>query len=637
MLRVALLLLLLAAAPPASAAGPAVAVRGPHFVDASGRPFFALGANYEGPVAHAWRMWEDARFDPGLIATDFDRARQAGLSVLRVFVHRPLADDIRAGRWSKLDRVLELADQRQLRLIVTFADYEEYDLARLAAVEAAVAARYRNRATIFAYDLKNEPHFSDLALGMYPGLAPLQRAELVGAIGETVPRQGIAAHRASEAGQREVPRRLSDDQAYVYVNTLAAYRQMVQEAAAWAAPRNAPSPAYMRAPESAHWSAFEAALDGTLAAWIGPQLAALRAADPGRPVTIGHVDAFLANLPANGQLDYRTLHRYPAASSAGIAAAMALFDDVRAALPGKPLVLGEFGFANSAVDEGRSAALEAELVRAVRDRGGAGALKWMLNDFPNPDNAREGSLGMFRADGSPKPVVAAFRALASLTPVAPPPPPPLDHPISGGHFFTQANGRPLGASRLGYAVTNADGIPFWDAFQRLGGVQAVGYPVGRRFVLDGFVVQAMQKAVFQWRPQERQVWLLNTFDRLSAAGKDPWLREVRQTPPPFDTSLDSGLPWDRVVARHLALLDANPAIRARFLAEPDWLNRFGLPMAAADFGGVYVVRAQRATLQQWKSDVPWARAGQVTVANGGDIAKEAGLFPAAALIPEAPP
>jgi hypothetical protein len=48
-------------------------------------------------------------------------------------------------------------------------------------------------------------------------------------------------------------------------------------------------------------------------------------------------------------------------------------------------------------------------------------------------------------------------------------------------------------------------------------------------------------------------------------------------------------------------------------------------------GNHYAVRLQRAVIQEWKQDVPWAKAGQATVANGGDIAKEAGLFPAPAL------
>ncbi|MDO8689389.1 MAG: hypothetical protein Q7R39_05165 [Dehalococcoidia bacterium] len=54
-------------------------------------------------------------------------------------------------------------------------------------------------------------------------------------------------------------------------------------------------------------------------------------------------------------------------------------------------------------------------------------------------------------------------------------------------------------------------------------------------------------------------------------------------------------------------------------------------------GNAFVIRTQRAVFQQWKVDVPWASAGQVTIANGGDIAKETGLFPQEAVVPGTPP
>ncbi|MGI5836617.1 MAG: hypothetical protein ACOX87_09035, partial [Chloroflexota bacterium] len=38
----------------------------------------------------------------------------------------------------------------------------------------------------------------------------------------------------------------------------------------------------------------------------------------------------------------------------------------------------------------------------------------------------------------------------------------------------------------------------------------------------------------------------------------------------------------------------------------------------------------------WKEDVPWAKKGDVSVANGGDLAKEAGLWPDEAIVPEQP-
>ena len=37
---------------------------------------------------------------------------------------------------------------------------------------------------------------------------------------------------------------------------------------------------------------------------------------------------------------------------------------------------------------------------------------------------------------------------------------------------------------------------------------------------------------------------------------------------------------------------------------------------------MFVIRTQKAVFQQWKEDVPWAKAGEVTIANGVDVAKE---------------
>jgi hypothetical protein len=212
-----------------------------------------------------------------------------------------------------------------------------------------------------------------------------------------------------------------------------------------------------------------------------------------------------------------------------------------------------------------------------------------------------------------------------------------DYDIASGHFFTQTNGRAGQSS--GFRVSNEDGMPFWDAFQSLGGVDVLGYPVTRRFEMDGFVVQAFQKAVLQWRPdQGNQFWFLNTFDVLHDRGRDEWLEVYRQTPRPFDTAPDAGLSWDKVVARHLALLDKVPAsLKARFLADPDWIDHYGLPVATHEYPNSVVVRAQRATFQYWKDDVPWAHKGDVSVANGGDLAKEAGVWPWLAVTPENAP
>jgi hypothetical protein len=209
-----------------------------------------------------------------------------------------------------------------------------------------------------------------------------------------------------------------------------------------------------------------------------------------------------------------------------------------------------------------------------------------------------------------------------------------DFEIGAGRFYTQTNG---GQAGKGYAVVDDDSARFWSEFRRLGGVDGLGYPASRRFTWEGFTVQVFQKAILQWRPELGRAFFVNVLDRLSAAGKDDWLLSARMTPRPLDPSLDTGLAWPAVVARHQALLDGDRAIKAAYMADPDPIQRFGLPMSAADLDTAYVVRCQRAVFQRWKVDVPWAKAGQVTVANGGDLAKEAEILPSDVLAPESAP
>lgn len=210
-----------------------------------------------------------------------------------------------------------------------------------------------------------------------------------------------------------------------------------------------------------------------------------------------------------------------------------------------------------------------------------------------------------------------------------------DFPIAGGRFFTQTGG---GAGR-GYAVTDDGGFRFWSEFQRFGGVQAVGYPASQRFEWDGFTVQVFQRVAFQWRPECSCVYFVNVFDRLGELGKNQFLLDVRQTPLPRPFPEDAGQPWERVVQNHLAVMEAYPAIKAKYydvVGDPIQAN--GLPVSnITDMGNHFALRAQRVVFQQWKEDVPWARRGEVTVALGGDITKEAGVLPnPAALQPITP-
>jgi hypothetical protein len=93
-----------------------------------------------------------------------------------------------------------------------------------------------------------------------------------------------------------------------------------------------------------------------------------------------------------------------------------------------------------------------------------------------------------------------------------------------------------------------------------------------------------------------------------------------------------------VVKIRQAALDVRPAMRDVYLAVRDPLLLYGLPTSqVADMGSHFAIRLQRAVIQEWKEAVPWAKAGQATVANGGEIAREAGLWPPAALVPVEPP
>jgi hypothetical protein len=196
--------------------------------------------------------------------------------------------------------------------------------------------------------------------------------------------------------------------------------------------------------------------------------------------------------------------------------------------------------------------------------------------------------------------------------------------VPGGWFFSEA----AGPGETGFAVIDDASAKMWTEFNRLGGVNAVGYPVSNRFLWSGFLCQAMQRVVFQWRPDIGQVYFANVFDLMSEAGKDDWLLSTRQTPKPFAFN-EAGKTWDQIVSLRLAALNANPAIKAAYnsvVGDPVTMN--GLPTShVSDMGDNYTIRAQRVVIQQWKVAKPWAAANQVTFGLGGSIAKEAGLLP----------
>lgn len=204
-----------------------------------------------------------------------------------------------------------------------------------------------------------------------------------------------------------------------------------------------------------------------------------------------------------------------------------------------------------------------------------------------------------------------------------------------GRFYTYT-GDP--AAGTGYTVLDDDAAPLWLAYRQLGGPTVLGYPISRRFEQDGAMQQAFQRGLLVWRSEAGAAELAPLMDELSALGRDAWLLSEKGIPLPLDPRTEAGLPPEEVRARRMALLEGYPEFLFTLAQAGGAEAVYGLPASPViDMGSFYAVRLQRTALQLWKVDVPWARAGDVTVANAGEIAREAGLFDPAWLEPEPPP
>jgi spore germination protein YaaH len=220
--------------------------------------------------------------------------------------------------------------------------------------------------------------------------------------------------------------------------------------------------------------------------------------------------------------------------------------------------------------------------------------------------------------------------------------PAADFPIPNGWFFTETGG----GDGLGYRVVDGQ-AHFWTEFQRLGGVATLGYPSSRAYVgLDGFIYQAFQRALLQWRPEIGAAYLANTFDILSAGHRDQAL-VAQGVPLPIadDGSRDD---WNRARVTRLGWL-TNLSIAATFHHNPNarrianWdeasaIQLFGLPTSLPTRSGPFIVqRFQRVSLQEWVDEVPgMPPPGTVVGLLGGDFLKSAGVIPPSAAAPELP-
>ncbi|HET7080070.1 MAG TPA: cellulase family glycosylhydrolase [Chloroflexia bacterium] len=459
----ALLLLLLVLAPVASlrprpsegASGfVQVAPGSTRFLRPDGRPFFVWAVNYVGAPDRAWRMWEDAQFDPAVIDADFTRAASLGLNTVRLFIQPPLRADVQRNNFRKLDLVVDLARRHGLFLILTFTDYVEPDLQQVADIESRIAAHFRDEATILAYDLKNEPQFDLIALSVYPGAPPpLQTDRLITLYGERISSAAIPAYRQTPEGRALVPARLTDAQAYIYVNSYRLYREFLDAGASWVATHpDKTTLDYMDSPDAMNWRPFFGVLDDTVRRWIAPQRDAIRAVDPNHMLTLAYSNIVLAKLSANRLLDFQSPHRFVATGMANLQRTLQVLTNLRTTFAGQPFMLEEFGYSNeeglqrgaSPVDQLVTANLETAVWLYLYSQGYAGGGKWMLNNFPGGENASQNAYGLY--DDNLQPKIAAY-ALSALMPYMSADPPP--------GTFSDLNADQAGGVRFAYSAPNA--------------------------------------------------------------------------------------------------------------------------------------------------------------------------------------
>jgi hypothetical protein len=202
-------------------------------------------------------------------------------------------------------------------------------------------------------------------------------------------------------------------------------------------------------------------------------------------------------------------------------------------------------------------------------------------------------------------------------------------------FYTQA-----GNGAGGYEIANTGGIGFYNAFQQLGGVNALGYPASQRFNQGGFTYQALQGAVLQWRPEQNGAVLANTFEWFTDAGKDNQLLASSGIPLPIRDD-GAGGDFQKAEAVRLSWL-TDGAIKTAYLAAGSTdqaVQLYGLPMSKPEKHGPFIVqRFQRIAFQHWTDAVAGMPApGSVVRVLGGDLAKQQGLIPAEADQPSAAP
>ena len=395
-----------------------VARDGHGFVErSSGRPHIPFGTNYYDPnTGWAPKLWR--QFDAEKVREHFRVMSRLGVNCARVFLtagsFQPTAGAVDEQALAKLDKMVEIARETNIRLILTGPDHWEGlpaywrpdRFAGEAALEAldrfweVVGKRYRGEPAVFAWDLLNEPHM--------PWSCPQWTPKWHTWLHETYADR--AALKAAWGGE-------------------------LTEADTWdnvAEPADRPASGN---PRLRDWQLFREYLADE---WVRRQVEAIRRADPTHLITVGYIQwsypyvrsgnpgryaAFNPHRQARW-LDFTTIHFYPTLGSPfqsdeiwrnNVGYLQAVLAYSRA---GKPVLLGEYGWygggapqSHPFVSEEQQARWISEEVEATRSLAD-GWLSWPFADTPS---SKDISLyaGLVKPDLSLKAWGRKFKELAA--------------------------------------------------------------------------------------------------------------------------------------------------------------------------------------------------------------------------------
>jgi hypothetical protein len=177
-----------------------------------------------------------------------------------------------------------------------------------------------------------------------------------------------------------------------------------------------------------------------------------------------------------------------------------------------------------------------------------------------------------------------------------------DYPIPGGWFYSQESRMPTDSAPFrGYTVIDDPDAAMWTEFRRFGGVDVLGYPVSRRYRYPsdtGYLSQAFQRGILQWRPETGRAQMANVFEQFTEQGRDDAL-EIAGIPRPRKN--DPGLSFADDAERRMGLL-SEPRFLARYFFDPVSQSPFDAQEQAWDFFGLPQTAPERPVYYREKTN-----------------------------------